>query len=190
MGKIIVSDNITLDGVIQDPAGDEGFKFGGWVGLIKNSPELNKLAVDEAVNAEVLLFGRHSYEWFAKRWPSRNGELADKLNTMPKYIISSTLKDPNWNNSILLKGDVLDEVLKLKQEVNGEIIVYASFQLVHLLIENNLVDELRLKFFPIVLGEGKRLFDKTKDKKTLRLTNTQTLTGGIVYLIYQLLSNA
>src|SRR5436189_4612166 len=129
MGKIIVSENVSLDGVIQDPAGDEGFKVGGWVGLIKDSPQLNKLALDEALGAEAMLLGRRSYEWFAARWPSRSGELADRLNVLPKYVVSSTLKEPKWNNSTVLKGDVVNEVSKLKQELNGEIVVPASFQL-------------------------------------------------------------
>src|SRR6266496_4204127 len=110
MGKIVVSENVSLDGVIQDPAGDEGFRVGGWVGLIKDSPQLNKLALDEAVGAEALLLGRRSYEWFAARWPSRSGELADRLNSLPKDVVSSTLKEPNWNNSTVLKGDVVNEV--------------------------------------------------------------------------------
>src|SRR5437016_4030601 len=154
MGKIVVSENVSLDGVIQDPAGDEGFRLGGWVGLIKDRPKLNKLALDEALGAEVLLLGRRSYEWFAARWPSRSGELADRLNSLPKYVVSSTLEDPSWNNSTVLQGDAVDEVSKLKQELNGEIVVPASFQLVHTLLEDDLVDELRLKIFPVVLGDG------------------------------------
>jgi len=130
MSKIIVSENVSLDGVIQDPAGDEGFRVGGWVGLIKDSPQVNKLALDEALSAEALLLGRRSYEWFAARWPSRSGELADRLNSLPKYVVSSTLEHPAWNNSTVLKGDVLDEVSKLKQELNGDIVVPASFELV------------------------------------------------------------
>src|SRR6059058_6075222 len=121
MGKIVISDNISLDGVVQDPAGDEGFRHGGWVGLIKDRPELNKLALDEALGAEALLLGRRSYEWFAARWPSRTGELADRLNGLPKYVVSSTLEHPAWNNSTVLKGDVVKEVSNLKQELNGEI---------------------------------------------------------------------
>ena len=117
MGKIVMSENVTLDGVIQDPAGDEGFRVGGWVGLIKDSPQLGKLTLDEALGTEALLLGRRSYEWFAARWPSRSGELADRLNSLPKYVVSSTLEHPAWNNSTVLKGDVLDEVSKLKQEL-------------------------------------------------------------------------
>ncbi|MGH8834571.1 MAG: dihydrofolate reductase family protein [Actinomycetes bacterium] len=185
MGKIVVSENVTLDGVIQDPAGDEGFRVGGWVGLIKNSPQLNKLALDEALGAEAMLLGRRSYEWFAARWPSRSGELADRLNSLPKYVVSSTLKEPKWNNSIVLKGDVLNEVATLTQELNGEIVVPASFQLVRMLMEHDLIDELRLKIFPVVLGAGERLFGETSGKKPMRLLDTETLEGGITYLTYQ-----
>jgi dihydrofolate reductase len=185
MGKIVVSDNVSLDGVIQDPAGDEGFRLGGWVGLIKDSPQLTRLALDEALGAEALLLGRRSYEWFAARWPSRSGELADRLNSLPKYVVSSTLQDPDWNNSTVLKGDVLHEVSKLKQELNGEIVVPASFQLVRTLIEHDLVDELRLKIFPVVLGAGERLFGETSDKKRMRLVETQTVADGIAFLTYE-----
>src|SRR4029453_17799503 len=165
MGKIVVSDNVSLDGVVQDPAGDEGFRVGGWVGLIKDRPELNKLALDEALGAEALLLGRRSYEWLAARWPSRSGELADRLNSLPKYVVSSTLDHPDWNNSSVLTGDVLNAVSKLKQDVDGEIVVPASFQLVRMLMEHDLVDEMRLKIFPVVLGAGERLFGETSDKK-------------------------
>ena len=185
MGKIVVSDNVTLDGVIQDPAGDEGFKVGGWVGLIKDSPQLNKLALDEALGATALLLGRRSYEWFAKRWPSRSGELADRLNSLPKYVVSSTLEHPAWSNSTVLAGDVLNEVSKLKQELNGDIIVPASFQLLRTLMEHDLVDELRLKVFPVVLGTGERLFRETTRRKPMSLIHIQTLGGGIAYLTYQ-----
>jgi dihydrofolate reductase len=190
MAKIIVSENVTLDGVIQDPAGDEGFRAGGWVGLIKDSPQLGKLALDEALGAEAFLLGRRSYEWLAARWPSRSGELADRLNSLPKYVVSSTLEEPKWNNSAVLKGDVLSEVSKLKQELNGEIIVAASFQLVHTLMEHDLVDELRLKIFPVALGAGERLFGETSGKKPMRLLDTQTVEGGVAYLTYRLVRDA
>jgi dihydrofolate reductase len=184
MGTIVVSENVSLDGVIQDPAGDEGFRVGGWVGLIKDSPQLNKLALDEALDAEALLLGRRSYEWFAARWPSRSGALADRLNSLPKYVVSSTLEDPAWNNSTVLKGDPVAEVSKLKQELRGGILVPASFQLVRALIEQDLVDELRLKIFPVVLGAGKRLFGETSDKKPMRLVDTQTAGDGVAILTY------
>lgn len=185
MGKIVVSDNVTLDGVIEDPAGDGGFRHGGWVGLIKDSPELGELALDEALNATALLLGRRSYEWFASRWPSRSGALADRLNCLPKYVVSSMLENPTWSNSTVLKGDVAVEVSKLKQEIDGEIVIPASFQLVHALMEHDLVDEVRLKMFPVLLGSGARLFGEISDKKPLRLVDAQTLSGGIVYLIYE-----
>jgi dihydrofolate reductase len=190
MGKIVVSDNVSLDGVVQDPAGDEGFRVGGWVGLIKDRPGLTKLALDEALGTEALLLGRRSYEWFAARWPSRSGELADRLNSLPKYVVSSTLENPEWNNSTVLKGDVLNEVSRLKHELEGEIVVPASFQLVHTLLEHDLVDELRLKVFPVVLGAGERLFGETSDKKAMRLVDTQTVEGDVVFLTYERVRNA
>jgi dihydrofolate reductase len=185
MGKIVISDNVSLDGVIQDPAGDEGFTRGGWVGRIAALPEVAKVALDEALGAEALLLGRRSYEWLAERWPSRSGELADRLNSLPKYVVSSTLEGPDWNNSTVLKGDVVTEVSTLKHELDGEIVVPASFQLVHTLIEHDLVDELRLKIFPVVLGAGARLFGETSDKKPMRLIDTHTLGDGIAILTYE-----
>jgi len=149
-----------------------------------------KVALDEALGAEALLLGRRSYEWLAARWPSRSGELADRLNSLPKYVVSSTLEDPDWNNSTVLKGDVVNEVSKLKHELDGEIVVPASFRLVHTLIEHDLVDELRLKIFPVVLGAGERLFGETSDKKLMRLLDTQTLEGGVAILTYELVRDA
>jgi dihydrofolate reductase len=190
MGRIVISDNVTLDGVVQDPAGDEGFRVGGWVGLIKDRPEINQLALDEALGAEALLLGRRSYEWLAARWPSRSGELADQLNSLPKYVVSSTLEDPGWNNSTVLEGDAVEAVTKLKQELDGEIVVPASFQLVRTLIEHDLIDELRLKIFPVALGAGERLFGATSDKKAMRLVGTQIIEGGVVFLTYEVARDA
>ena len=190
MGKIVVSDNVSLDGVIQDPAGDEGFRVGGWVGLIKDRPQLGKLALDEALGAEALLLGRRTYEWLAARWPSRSGDLADRLNGLPKYVVSSTLEHPGWNNSAVLEGDVLGKVTKLKNDLTGEIVVPASFQLVRTLMEHDLVDELRLKVFPVVLGDGERLFGEVSDKRALRLVDTRTIEGGVVVLTYERLRDA
>ncbi|TMF41459.1 MAG: dihydrofolate reductase [Chloroflexi bacterium] len=190
MGKIVVSDNISLDGVIQDPAGDEGFRRGGWVGLIKDRPELNKLALDEALGADALLMGRRTYEWFAARWPSRSGALADRLNSLPKYVVSSTLEHPQWNNSTVLKGAVLDEVAKLKHEFNKEIVVPASFRIVRTLMEHDLVDELRLKIFPVVLGAGERLFGESRGKKAMRLVDVRTLDGDTAFLTYERVQDA
>jgi dihydrofolate reductase len=184
MGKIAISANVSLDGVIQDPAGDEGFARGGWVGRIAALPELAKVTLNEALGTEALLLGRRSYEWLAARWPSRSGELADRLNSLPKYVVSSTLEDPDWNNSTVLKGDVVNEVSKLKRELEGEINVPASFQLARTLIEHDLVDELRLKVFPVVLGAGERLFGETSDKKPMRLVDTMTVGDGVVIATY------
>jgi dihydrofolate reductase len=185
MGRIVISDNVSLDGVIQDPAGDEGFTRGGWVGRIAALPEVAKVALDEVLGSEALLLGRRTYDWFAARWPSRSGELADRLNSMPKYVVSSTLEDPDWNNSTVLKGDVVNVVTKLKQELNGEINVPASFQVARTLIEHDLVDELRLKIFPVVLGAGERLFGETSDKKPMRLVDTLTVGDGVAILTYE-----
>jgi dihydrofolate reductase len=185
MGKIIMSENVSLDGVIEDPAGDEGFRVGGWVGRIADRPEVAKVTLDEALATEALLLGRRSYEWLAVRWPSRTGALADRLNGVPKYVVSSTLDEPKWNNSTVLNGDVVTEVSKLKQELNGDIVVPGSFQLLRTLIEHDLVDELRLKVYPVVLGDGERLFGQTSDKKPMRLINVQTLDDGIAFLTYE-----
>jgi dihydrofolate reductase len=185
MGRIVVSENVTLDGVIQDPAGDEGFRYGGWVGLISNSPQLGKLALDEALGQEAFLLGRRTYQWLAARWPSRSGELADRLNGLPKYVVSSTLEHPAWTNSTVLNGDVVTEVSKRRQELTGDIVVPGSILLVRTLMEHDLVDELRLKIFPVVLGAGQRLFGQTSGKKPMRLAGTQTVEGGIAYLTYQ-----
>jgi dihydrofolate reductase len=185
MGKIVVSDNVTLDGVIQDPAGDEGFPVGGWVGRIKDRPQLDKLTLDEALSAEALLLGRRSYEWFAARWPSRSGELADRLNGLPKYVVSSTLEHPAWSNTTVLRGDAVSEVDTLRRELDGDILVPASFQLVRSLMQHDLVDELRLKLFPVVLGSGARMFGDASDKKPMRLVDAQTIEGGVAVLIYE-----
>jgi dihydrofolate reductase len=190
MGRIVISENVSLDGVIQDPAGDEGYERGGWVGRIAALPDLAKVTLDEALGSEALLLGRRSYEWFAARWPSRSGELADRLNSLPKYVVSSTLENPDWNNSIVLRGDAVNEVSRLKQELNGEINVPASFQLVHTLIEHDLVDELRLKIFPVVLGAGERLFGETSDKKPMRLVDTRTIGDGVAILTYETVRDA
>jgi dihydrofolate reductase len=185
MGRIVISENVSLDGVIQDPAGDEGFSRGGWVGLIKDRPGASKLALDEALRTEALLLGRRSYEWMAGRWPSRTGELADRLNSLPKYVVSSTLEDPDWSNSTVLKGDVVNEVSKLKQELGGDIVIVGSFQLVRTLMEHDLVDELRLKIYPVVLGAGERLFGETSDTQAMRLVDNQTVDGDVAFLTYE-----
>jgi dihydrofolate reductase len=187
MGKIVISENVSLDGVIQDPTGEEGFRLGGWFAQIgdKDREAWAQVELDEALGTEALLLGRRSYEFFAARWASRSGEWADRLNSLPKYVVSSTLEDPDWNNSTVLKGDVVNEVSKLKQRVNGDIVVYASGQLVHTLIEHDLVDELRLMIYPFVLGAGERLFGETSDKKPMRLVDARTVGDGLAFLTYQ-----
>ena len=186
MGKIIISENVSLDGVIQDPVGDEGFSRGGWVGRVgdRGREGAAKVLLDEAFSAEAQLLGRRSYEFLAARWPLRSGELADRLNSMPKYVVSSTLEEPKWHNTTVLKGDVVTEVSKLKQELSGEIVIAASFQLVRTLIEHDLVDELRLMVYPVVLGAGEQLFGETSDKKPMRLVKVDTV-GDLAHLIYE-----
>jgi len=192
MGKVVITTNISLDGVVQDPDGKEGFRLGGWFGQFggKDLEEWARVETDEALGAEALLLGRRSDEWFAPRWQSRNGEWADKLNSMPKYVVSSTLKEAKWSNSTVLKGDAVSEVSKLKQEIDGEILIYASYQLVHTLIEHDLVDELRLVIFPVVLGNGERLFGGTSDKKHLRLAHTDTIGNGLAFVTYEVVREA
>jgi dihydrofolate reductase len=186
MAKIVVSENVTLDGVVQDPAGAEGFARGGWVGRIgeRGREEAAKVLLDEALGAEAQLFGRRTYEFLAERWPSRSGEFADRFNEMPKYVMSSTLKDPDWNNTTVLAGDVVQEISKLKEELDGEIVVAGSIQLVRTLMENDLVDELRLMVYPVVLGAGERLFGETSDQMLVRLAETRNV-DDLAYLIYE-----
>jgi dihydrofolate reductase len=187
MGTIIISENVSLDGVIQDPAGDEGFQRGGWVGRVgdRGREEAAQVLLEEALGTEAMLLGRRSYEFLAARWPSRTGELADRLNSKPKYVVSSTLQAPAWNNTTVLKGNVVNEVSKLKQQLVGDIVVPASFQLVRTLLEHDLADELRLMVYPVVLGAGERLFGETSDKKPLRLISTRTVGNDLAYLTYQ-----
>jgi dihydrofolate reductase len=188
MAKLIVSENVSLDGVVQDPTGDEGFKHGGWSAQIgdEDREAWAKVLFDEAMGAEALLLGRRSDEWFATRWTPRTGEWADRLNNLPKYVVSSTLVTPHWNNSTVLTGDVVDEVSKLKQRLDGEIVVYASRRLVQTLMEHDLVDEVRLIVYPVVLGSGDRLFGETTDMKPMRLRGTRTVGDGLALLTYEL----
>ena len=191
MGTIVISQNASLDGVVQDPTGEEGFRFGGWFGQVgeRDREEWAKVELDEVLRAEALLLGRRSDEWFAERWLSRSGEWADRLNSMPKYVVSSTIDRPRWTtttNSAVLKGDVVAEVSKLKQQIDGEIVVFASTQLVHTLIEHDLVDQLRLMVYPVVAGAGKRLFEDITDPKRLRLVGTRTVGDNLASLTYDL----
>jgi dihydrofolate reductase len=194
MAKIVLGgpQNVSLDGVVQDPDGAEGFRLGGWFVQFGGDdlPEWNAFALAEALGAEAWLLGRRSYEFFGARWRPRSGELADRLNSMPKYVVSSTLADPDWNNSTVLEGDAVTEVCELKQELDGEIVVPASYQLGRTLIEHDLVDELRLVVFPVVLGAGVRLFGETTDQKPMRLVETRAIGGGLVHLTYEFVREA
>jgi dihydrofolate reductase len=188
MGTIVMGgpQNVTLDGVVQDPDGAEGFRLGGWFSQSGGTDleAWSKVALSEWQPAQAWLLGRRSYEFFGSRWQARSGDLADKLNSMPKYVVSSTVDDLDWNNSKILKGDVISEVSKLKQEIKGRIFI-SGFQLGRTLIEHNLVDELRIVIFPVVLGEGKRFFEETGITKPLRLVETSTVGDGLVHLTYQ-----
>jgi len=185
VGRIVVTEFVSLDGVMEAPGGGENFKHAGWTFEINRGDEGDKFKVDETLSSEALLLGRVTYEGFAAAWPSREGEFADKFNTMPKYVVSATLEDPDWNNSTVLKGDVVEEVGKLREERDGDIVVHGSARLVQTLVEHDLVDELRLMVFPVVLGAGKRLFDGTSDKKPLRLVDSKVVGDGVAILIYQ-----
>ena len=185
MGRIVVTEFVSLDGVMEDPGGAEDFKHGGWSFEIERGEEGDRFKLDEALKADALLLGRKTYEGFADAWPSREGEFADKFNSMPKYVVSSTLKDPEWTNSTVLDGDLAEEVSKLRQESDGEIVVHGSAQLVQALVDHGLVDELRLMVFPVVLGAGKRLFGETSDKRRLRLADSKTVGDGVAILTYE-----
>jgi dihydrofolate reductase len=184
MGRIVVTEFVSLDGVVEAPGGGEDFRHGGWSFEIARGDEGDKFKLDETHSSEALLLGRVTYEGFAAAWPSRDGEFADKFNTMPKYVVSSTLEDPEWNNTTVLKGNVVDEVAKLKQDQDGDIVVHGSPRLVQTLIDHDLVDEFRLMVFPVVLGSGKRLFGETSDKKPLRLVDSKVVGDGVAILVY------
>jgi len=185
MGRIVVTEFVSLDGVMEDPGGAEDYRHGGWTFEIERGQDGDRFKLDETFAAEALLLGRRTYEGFAAAWPEREGEFADKFNSMPKYVVSSTLETADWNNSTVLKGDLADEVSKLRDSASGDVYVHGSAQLVQALVEHDLVDELRLMVFPVVLGSGKRLFDGTSDKKALRLTDSKTVGDGVMILIYE-----
>jgi dihydrofolate reductase len=192
MGRIVISTNISLDGVVQDPDGREGFRLGGWFGQFGgyDLEEWAKVSFDEALGTAALLLGRRSDAWFAERWLSRPGEWADRLNSLPKYVVSSTIEEPRWSNATVLKGAVVTAVAKLKQELDGDIVVYASYQLGRTLIEHDLVDEVRLVVFPVVLGAGERLFGETSNEKPMRLVDTRKIGDGLIHFTYQLVRDA
>jgi len=185
VGRIVVTEFVSLDGVMEDPGGAEDFEHGGWSFEISRGDEGDKFKLDETFASEALLLGRVTYEGFAEAWPSREGEFADKFNSMPKYVVSSTLEEPEWNNSTVLRGDLAEEVAKLKHEHDGDVVVHGSARLAQALLEHDLVDELRLMVYPVVLGSGKRLFGETSDKKTLRLVESKVVGDGVAILIYR-----
>jgi dihydrofolate reductase len=185
MGRIVVTEFVSLDGVMEDPGGSEDFRYGGWSFEFNRGEDGDKFKLDETMGSEALLLGRVTYEGFADSWPSREGEFADKFNSMPKYVVSSTLKDPEWTNSTVIDGDVAAGVAKRRDELDGDIVVHGSAQLAQTLLDNDLVDELRLMVFPVVLGSGKRIFGETRDKKALRLADSRTVGDGVAILVYE-----
>jgi dihydrofolate reductase len=192
MGKIVISENVTLDGVVQDPTGEEGFKHGGWFSQVmeQDFAAWGEVELEEALGAAALLLGRRSDEYFGPRWVGRDGEWADRLNSLPKYVVSSTSTEAHWSNATVVKGDVVEAAAKLKRELDGEIVVYASRRLVHALMEHDLVDEVRLTVFPFVLGSGERLFGDTSAKTSLRLLGVQPVGASLVHLRYEVVRQA
>ena len=184
MGRIVITEFVSLDGVMEDPGGSEKFEHGGWSFEFKRGDEGDKFKLDETFESDALLLGRVTYEGFAEAWPSREGEFADRFNEMPKYVVSSKLTDPAWNNTTVLTGSVPDEVAKLKEQHDGDVVVHGSAQLAQTLLEDDLVDELRLMVFPVVLGKGKRLFGETSDKKRLQLQSSRAVGDGVLILVY------
>ncbi|MFF3448584.1 dihydrofolate reductase family protein [Streptomyces sp. NPDC002667] len=194
MGKIVMSgpQNVSLDGVVQDPDGAEGFELGGWFTRFGGADlaEWSEIALAEALRATAWLLGRRSYEFFGTRWQPRSGELADRLNSMPKYVVSASLEEPDWGNTTVLRGDAVTEVTKLKEELDGEIVVPASHRLGRTLIEHDLVDEVRLVVFPVVLGTGERFFGEAFGRKPLRLVESRTIGAGLAFLTYEFVHDA
>ena len=185
MGRIVVTEFISLDGVVEDPGGSEDFKYGGWSFEFSRGEEGDKFKLDETFDTDALLLGRVTFEGFADAWPSREGEFADRFNSMPKYVVSSTLSDPEWTNSTVVGGDLTEVVSKLKDQHGGNIVVHGSPQLVQGLLDKDLVDELRLMVFPVVLGAGKQLFGETGEKKGLKLAQSTTVGDGVAILVYE-----
>jgi dihydrofolate reductase len=187
MGKIIISENVSLDGIADDPMGDEGSGHGHWTSFSSESDRdaWFQAIHEESLAAEALLIGRRSDDWFARRWLTRSGERAERLNGMPKYVVSATLEEPKWSNTTVLSGDAVSEVSKLKEALAGNIVVYGSIQLAHTLLEHGLADEVRLFVHPVVLGPGQRLFPETSDTRPLRLVRNRTLGQGLVQLTYE-----
>lgn len=184
MGRIVVTEFVSVDGIVEDPGGSEDYRHGGWAFEFSRGEDGDQFKLDETRDSDALLLGRVTYEGFADAWPSREGEFADKFNAMPKYVVSSTLENPEWTNTTVLQGDLADEVARLRDRHDGDVVVHGSAQLVQALIAQDLVDELRLMVFPVVLGTGKALFGETSDKKALRLTDSKSVGDGVTILVY------
>jgi dihydrofolate reductase len=185
MGRIVVTEFMSLDGVVEDPGGDSGYRHAGWTFKIDQGEGGREFKLNETRESKALLLGRVTYQGFAAAWPSVKGEFGDMFNNMPKYVVSKTLDKAEWNNSTVLNGDVVKEVSSLKQKVDGDIVVHGSARLVQTLIEHDLVDELRLMVFPVILGSGRRLFADTIDMKRLQLVDSKTVGDGVLILTYQ-----
>ena len=185
MGRIVVTEFVSIDGVMEDPGGSEDFDYGGWSFEYSRGDEGDQFKLDETMQSDAMLLGRTTYEGFADAWPQRDGEFADRFNNMPKYVVSSTLTDPEWTNTTVIDGDLAAEVAKLRDAHDGDIVVHGSAQLTQALLENDLVDEVRLMVFPLVLGRGKRIFGETSDKKPLRLSDSKTVGDGVSILVYE-----
>jgi dihydrofolate reductase len=185
MGKLVVTAFVSLDGVMEAPGGED-FKYPGWSFAFDRGEDGNQFKLDETLETDALLIGRVTYESFADAWPSREGPFADKFNSMPKYVVSSTLENPEWNNTTVLRGDAVEETAKLKEEIDGIVQVPGSLRLVQDLLEADLVDELHLMVFPVVLGTGRRLFGETSEKSDWRLTEAKPVgPDGVLVLIYE-----
>ena len=185
MGRIVVTEFVSLDGVMEDPGGSENFRHGGWTFEISRGDEGDAFKLDETMASEALLLGRRTYEGFADAWPTREGEFADKFNSMPKYVVSSTLEDPSWTNTTVVSGELAGEIARIRDQHDGDVVVHGSAQLAQWLLDNDLVDELRLMVFPVVLGAGKRLFGDTSDKKPLELADSKVVGDGVTILVYR-----
>jgi dihydrofolate reductase len=185
MGRIVVSEFMSLDGVAEAPGGDDNFVRGAWTFEFDRGPEGDQFKMDETVNTAAMLLGRRTYDGFAAAWPGREGEFADRFNALPKYVVSSTLTNPSWTNTTVLSGDAVDAIRKLRDEISGDILVHGSVSLVQTLVQNDLVDELRIMLFPVVLGTGMKLFGETTDAKKFRLAESKMIGDGVAIMIYQ-----
>ncbi|HYI98648.1 MAG TPA: dihydrofolate reductase family protein [Thermoleophilaceae bacterium] len=184
--RIVVTEFVSLDGVMEAPGGEPGFKYPGWTFEFERGDDGNQFKLDETMQADALLLGRRTYESFAGAWPEREGEFADKFNSMPKFVVSTTLQEPDWNNTTVLgSGDATVQVRKLKEEFDGELQVPGSHRLVQELIEGDLVDQVNLMVFPVILGTGEKVFEETPERRKLRLKESRVVGEGLLVLVYE-----